>query len=126
MRWVYELVSRARQQALQGRGLGVVVTTNDRHTLIAYGQVTLWLRAAEISDLMVAAPYRSQGIGTTMIQYLVRVARDMHASKVEIGAMMENTRALALYRRLGFIDFKQVVLGKDRVQYLLLPLKESS
>jgi ribosomal protein S18 acetylase RimI-like enzyme len=126
-RWVYTMVSRARQQALQGRGLGIVVMGNTDHqtTLQAYGQLTLWLRAAEISDLIVAPAQRDQGIGTAMIQYLVRAAREMQARRVEIGAEIENTRALALYRRLGFQPAHRIQTPDDppkTIQYLLLEI----
>jgi ribosomal-protein-alanine N-acetyltransferase len=123
---VYQLVLRARQNALQGRGVGVVVA--DGATGIkGYGQLTLWPGCAEISDLVVAAAYRGQGIGTAMIQYLARAAREMHVSCVEIGATLSNTGAVALYRRLGFEDDHTVWLnlgeGKELVLFLRLNLE---
>jgi ribosomal protein S18 acetylase RimI-like enzyme len=123
--WVFTLVTRAQQQARQGRGFGIVVTGQDTRDIRAYGQLTLWLRAAEISDLMVIAAQRGHGLGTTMIQYLVRAAREMQAKRVEIGASIDNPRALALYRRLGFIDSHQITVqtetaGEETIQYLIL------
>lgn len=122
--YVYQLISRAQQMAHQGRGLGIVVTHDD--VIQAYGQLTLWMRCAEISDLIVVQPYRSQGIGTAMIQYLTRAAREMHAPCVEIGVALSNPRALALYRRLGFTDHHTVEInvgnGKEPILYLTIDL----
>ena len=127
--WVVELVARARQQAVQGRGLGIVVVGDRADDLRAYGQLTLWTRAAEISDLMVVPAYRSHGIGTAMIQYLVRAAREMQAVNAEIGVATSNPRALALYRRLGFVDDRVTMIRvqkdgeEEPVQILSLPLR---
>lgn len=118
------LVSRAQQIAHQGRGFGIVAIHTERENLIGYGQLTLWPRGAEISDLFVTADCRGQGIGTTMIQYLVRAAREMHVPLIEIGAAHSNPNALALYRNLGFVDDYTLMLdlgnGPEPVTYLRL------
>lgn len=123
---IYQLVSRAKQIAQQGRGLGIVVTGNSRYEILGYGQLTLWPRTAEVSDLIVMDSCRGQGIGTAMIQYLVRAAKEMHAPMVEIGVAYSNPGALALYRRLGFEDSHTIMLnlgdGLEEVLYLKLDL----
>ncbi len=120
--WVYQLVRRAQQIAHQGRGLGIVVLNNN--VIQAYGQVTMWTCCAEISDLIVAPASRSQGIGTAMIQYLTRIAREMHAPCVEIGVALGNPRALALYRRLGFVDdhVRKLNIGNGQESVLYLKI----
>jgi ribosomal protein S18 acetylase RimI-like enzyme len=101
---VYQLVRRAQQIAGQGRGLGIVALGEDGASVIGYGQLTAWPNCGELSDLVVTPAYRGRGLGTTLIQYLTRAAREMHLPCVEIGAVVSNQRALALYRRLGFKD----------------------
>jgi ribosomal protein S18 acetylase RimI-like enzyme len=121
------MVKRVQQQARQGRGLGAVIMDDHQRIPAGYGQVTLWYRAAEIADLAIAESHRGQGLGTVLIQYLVRVAREMNAPRVEIGVALVNTRALNLYRRLGFQDDRTVLLdvgeGVQPVLYLNLDLK---
>ncbi|NWF69972.1 MAG: GNAT family N-acetyltransferase [Chloroflexi bacterium] len=109
---LYNLASRALGLAKEGNGLGIVVL-DSANSVRAYGQLTAWPNCAEITDLIVSEPLRNRGIGTTMIQYLLRAAREMQATCVEIGANAENTRALALYRRLGFSD-SHVVQVRER------------
>lgn len=124
---IYQLVMRARQNALQGRGLGVVAVDTAR-ALKGYGQLTLWPGCAEISDLVVSPSYRGQGVGTAVVQYLVRAAREMHVPCVEIGAAVSNPGAVTLYRRLGFVDDHTVHLnlgdGKEPVLFLRLVLQK--
>lgn len=124
-----QLIARVQQYAREGRGLGVVIV-NERDAVRGYGQLLLWPRTAEISDLVVAPPDRGRGWGTAVIQYLTRAARDMQAPQVEIGAALSNPRALQLYRRLGFTDSHMIELnlgdGREPVQYLKLMLNTES
>ena len=123
---IEQLINRAQMMARQGRGLGIVVMGETRDDVRSYGQLTMWPRGGEISDLVVIPTHQGQGLGTTMIQYLVRAAREMRAGSVEIGVALSNPRALALYRRLGFVDDHTVMIdlgnGPEAVLYLELPL----
>ena len=121
-----EFVTRTQQAALSGRGLGVVIV--QAGGIIAYGQVMRWTHCAEISDLVVRPDQRGRGVGTALIQYLVEVARTLRVPCVEIGAAHSNPRALALYRRLGFVDARVASLnlgnGLEPVTYLRLILPD--
>lgn len=118
---IYRFISRIRHTALSGRGLGVVVI-GEENAVIGYGQFVMWPRCGEISDLIIAPAYRRRGLGTVLIQYLVRAAREMHADCVDIGAVLSNPGAIALYRRLGFQDsYRQKMNfgdGNEEVLYL--------
>lgn len=118
---IYHFISRIRQTASQGRGLGVVVA--EQEMVRGYGQLVLWPRCAEISDLIVTADCRGQGLGTAIIQYLTRAARDMHTGCVDIGAAQSNPRALALYRHLGFRDSFTQTMPVDGVDQEVLYLR---
>lgn len=101
---IEELVQRALVLEKHRRGQGTIATYQNR--LCAFGMVTLWTRVAEISDLVVEAPLRSRGIGSQIVDYLTAYAREMGAEIVEIGAQVSNYRALNLYQRLGFTQYR--------------------
>lgn len=90
----------------------------------AYGQLARWLQGGEISDVIVSEPLRGQGIGRALVTRLVDLAREKGLPEVEIGAAEANTRALALYRSLGFVDRRRMTLdlgdGPEPVIYLYL------
>jgi ribosomal protein S18 acetylase RimI-like enzyme len=123
---IYNLVQRAIRSATDGRGLGLVVAgAGDR--VQGYGQMLLWPTCAEISDLVVVESCRGRGYGTAIVQSLVRAAMRMGAEEAEIGASLNNPRAAALYRRLGFRDSHTVALnlgsGGEHVLYLRLNMR---
>ncbi len=123
---VYNLVQRATRSAVEGRGLGLVLP-GQNNTVRAYGQTLLWPTCAEISDMIVAEPYRGRGYGTVIIQSLVRAAIQLGAEEIEIGAALTNPRAVALYRRLGFQDSHTIMVnlgnGNEHVLYLRLNVR---
>ncbi len=123
---VRELLFRAESIASQGRGLGVVACKG--HQILGYGQLTLWPRAAEISDLIVAPTYRGNGVGTAIIEYLIDQACAWHLPCIEIGAALANPRAVALYKRIGFVEDRIIDLdlgnGLEPVIYLSMCFDE--
>lgn len=120
---IYNLVTRTIRNTADGRGLGLVVVGAD-DVALAYGQYTLWPTCAEISDLIVTETLRGQGVGTALIQMLINRARRWGATTFEIGVAMDNPRAAALYRQLGFEDSHTVMMdlerGKEQIQFLRL------
>jgi ribosomal protein S18 acetylase RimI-like enzyme len=125
---VRELIERVDGIARRGRGLGVVAV--DGPHILGYGQLTVWPRTTEISDLIVTPGCRSQGIGTAIIQHLIEKVRSWHFSQVEIGVAMSNPRALALYQRLGFVENRMINLdlggGPEPVIYLVMSLNDTN
>jgi ribosomal protein S18 acetylase RimI-like enzyme len=97
----------------RGTGAAVIAQNGD---IIGYGQLTLWPRCAEISDLIVEKQYRSQGYGTAIIQFLMQYAIALRANCVEIGAAESNPRAVSLYRRLGFVDHRTIQMNLGSAQ----------
>ncbi len=126
-----QLYARLRQNGdmLPGRlGVGLVAVLPDE-SVIGFGRVTFRPRAAEIGDLFVDAAWRRRGIGSAIITRLIGAARDMAATKVEIGAAVRNSEALNLYRRLGFRPWRTTALdlesGIEPVLYLVQSLRSS-
>lgn len=125
---VVELLRRAERLAFNRRGIGAVALHNNAPC--GYGMLTLWPRAAEISDLIVADNLRDRGIGSQIIGYLTRAAAKLDVTIIEIGATYTNQRAITLYRRLGFLDSRTIHLnlgnGPEPVLYLAKSLERQS
>lgn len=124
-----EIIRRVAHAQSRKQGVGVVVCAPDRPQLLAYGQYLNWANCAEISDLIVLENMRSQGIGTAMIQHLVRVAAENKVRCIEIGVATSNPRARALYNKLGFEEKYTRMLdvgnGVEPVIYLSLAIDAS-
>ena len=85
-------------------------------SLIGNGQLLIYPHGAELANIAVAPAWQGQGIGTAMIAALEAIARENGLHEVEIGVDVENSRALALYERLGFVEDRQIkLLGETAV-----------
>jgi RimJ/RimL family protein N-acetyltransferase len=54
--------------------------------------------------MMVAAPWRGRGVGTALLVAAIDWARQRGLHKLSLGVFPGNERALALYRKLGFVE----------------------
>ena len=102
-------VSLAQEKA----GHGVRLVAEQDGQIVGCGQLLSWHRSAEIADLIVIPSHRNQGIGQALIHALLESARILELPTVEIGVQVENQRALALYKRLGFSYRRTVHLSLD-------------
>jgi ribosomal protein S18 acetylase RimI-like enzyme len=114
---IAEILTRSRR----GYAWGRVAALKDQ--IVGFGQLARWgSRTAEISDLVVSAAWRGRGIGTAIVTNLIDLARRQGFTSVEIGAVESNIPALSLYERLGFTEYKRVLLdvgrGFENVIYL--------
>lgn len=57
-----------------------------------------------IAHLGVTPEYRGQGIGTQLIAWLLENGRQQKRTTASIDVSVENPKALALYKRLGFVQ----------------------
>jgi ribosomal protein S18 acetylase RimI-like enzyme len=61
-------------------------------------------RSVELISLWVAPDARGAGVGTGLIEAVAEWARSAGAECVSLGVRLENSPAIALYERTGFID----------------------
>jgi ribosomal protein S18 acetylase RimI-like enzyme len=60
-------------------------------------------RAALFEDLVVAPEQRKRGIGAALLKHVIEQARAEGVLRITLLTDMQNERAQALYRRLGFV-----------------------
>ncbi len=58
----------------------------------------------DVEDLLVSEVYRSQGIGTQILQAAERLVRERGLDRIGLGVDVRNPRARALYERTGYRD----------------------
>jgi ribosomal protein S18 acetylase RimI-like enzyme len=54
--------------------------------------------------MSVEQAWRGQGVGAALLAEALRWARSVGVEKVTLSVYQHNTRAIALYRKFGFID----------------------
>ncbi|WP_327701349.1 GNAT family N-acetyltransferase [Streptomyces decoyicus] len=126
---VAELVDRVLRAARSGDGALRAAYAGSRLVGLGY-----WLRYArptnrqhaDLEKLAVAPEAHGQGIGRSLTSALVEDARDAGIEVLTLDARADNTRALGLYRSLGFREYGRlpdfVAMGGrhyDKVFYML-------
>jgi GNAT superfamily N-acetyltransferase len=60
-------------------------------------------KAALFEDLVVRSDYRKQGIGAQLLKHVIEEARAEGVLRITLLTDMQNERAQALYRKMGFV-----------------------
>jgi ribosomal protein S18 acetylase RimI-like enzyme len=69
----------------------------------------------EIERIYARATYHGKGVGKLLLEHAITEAKNVHADMVWLGVWEENPRAIAFYRKHGFIEFDrhEFRLGDD-------------
>lgn len=95
-----------------------VLLVND-NLPIAYGHLDkedndVWLGIA-VSD-----NYRGKGYGEKMLKYLIKYAKVKNIQQIKLSVDNNNIPAINLYKKYGFIEYKEDMVKKN--YYLILEL----
>ncbi|MBO5065409.1 MAG: GNAT family N-acetyltransferase [Clostridia bacterium] len=61
-------------------------------------------RRVYVSRMIVKKEYRNRGIGSEILEFLIRKAEEMDFTEMTIGVDKDNVNALHLYRKYGFTE----------------------
>lgn len=70
-----------------------------------------------IHGIVVSSKYRSMGIGSKLFDEIDKFARKQELKKITLEVLDTNTKAIALYKRLGFEVVKQVEFNEQQQEY---------
>jgi ribosomal protein S18 acetylase RimI-like enzyme len=76
-------------------------------------------KCPDLEDLFVIPKLRSQGLGSLMIEYCIKLAREKGFKKIGLGVAIENVKAQKLYESFNFVDsgilpYKEIWYGKNK------------
>lgn len=95
------------------------------HTILGYAGLDLGGEVADVMTIAVSPHCRGQGHGRTLLDHLVRTAREAGAEHLMLEVRADNEPAIGLYRRAGFVhistrrryyqpgDIDALILRKD-------------
>jgi len=122
-RWFGEPVtSQAVQRRIrQAKGIETLVVAEREGKILGFASLRLVPSLdstpyAELSDLFVAGPYRRQGVGRRLLEFVEKRARERGADRLVLTTGLKNVDAQEFYRASGFVDHALAMkkpLGND-------------
>lgn len=85
---------------------------------VGNAQLTVWGQTGEIGSLVVAPPFRRQGVARQLLEGLIAAANERKLAALEIGVAVDQPAVLEFYRRLGF---HQIPDAKKELPYSTSP-----
>jgi len=83
------------------------------YIVLCFGYSLEWLgRDAFVDEFYLLPDYRGRGWGRKTMAFLEDAARELNVTALHLEVMRENTRAMDLYRKLGFEGHKSSFLSK--------------
>lgn len=79
------------------------VLCEDGGEIAGYGGITVAADSADIGNIAVAENYRGGGIGSSILQKLIELAKKKGVQKVFLEVRVSNSAALGLYLKCGFV-----------------------
>ena len=102
--------ARALHRLLSDPSAGTVFVAREGGRVVAMASLVYTVstaeggRAALFEDLVVDPAYRRRGIATALVKFVIDEARQRGVLRLTLLTDMQNERAQALYRKMGFTD----------------------
>jgi GNAT superfamily N-acetyltransferase len=102
--------ARALGKLLSDPSAGTVYVARDEGRIVAMANLIYTISTAEggtaalFEDLVVLPGHRGRGIATALVRFIIEEARRRGVLRLTLLTDMQNERAHALYRKLGFAD----------------------
>jgi len=99
----------ALQAILADSGKGKIYVAREGRLVVAMASLLYTISTAEggkaaiFEDLVVAPEHRKRGIGEALLKHVVAEARNEGVLRITLLTDMQNERAQAMYRRVGFV-----------------------
>jgi ribosomal protein S18 acetylase RimI-like enzyme len=101
---------RALELLIPESAAGTIFVARERAQAVAMASLIYTVSTAEggkaalFEDLIVHPDYRGRGIATALVRFVINEARQREVLRLTLLTDMQNARAQALYRKLGFAD----------------------
>ena len=87
-----------------------IIVFEDQETIFAYAIVVKEASVSKILDLMIKEEYQGKGMGTELVTYIAKKAREEKQKKIQIICDFEGAKVF--WKRMGFQQMRQGMFEK--------------
>lgn len=84
----------------------VYILRDDQGASIGYILYTLEGEEAEIDSLAIRKEFEGHGLGSNLMESTIPMIQDIGVKRVLLEVNEENTRAIGLYKKYGFVEYR--------------------
>lgn len=74
----------------------------EQEKIIGYALLMMVLDEAHLLNLSIAKSYQKQGLGRLLLEHMLKIAKNHHATNMFLEVRPSNTSAITLYENIGF------------------------
>ena len=78
------------------------VLAEDGGEIVGYGGISVTFDTADIANVAVTEAFRKSGVGSAILEELLKIAKEGGAQKIFLEVRVSNATAMALYLKYGF------------------------
>ena len=78
------------------------VAAQEGEEIIGYGGITVVADTADIENIAVSENFRRGGVGLSILNELIKIAKEKGAKKIFLEVRVSNSAAMSLYLKSGF------------------------
>ncbi len=95
--------SKEFQYELHENPFATLYVLEEDHHVIGYADLWIMYEQAEVANIAVSANVQKQGLGSQLMEYMVREAVMHDCENLSLEVRISNAPAIALYEKYGFI-----------------------
>lgn len=109
--WSYQIL----KEELNSKNSYYFVIKDSKSNILGFAGIKIILDEAELMNIVVKKSSRKIGIGSTLLNYIIKFAKNLNISIIHLEVNKINSSAINLYKKIGFkkVGFRKHYYGEN-------------
>ncbi len=109
--WSYQIL----KEELNSKNSYYFVIKDSKSNILGFAGIKIIFDEAELMNIVVKKSSRKIGIGSTLLNYIIKFAKNLNISIIHLEVNKINSSAINLYKKIGFkkVGFRKHYYGEN-------------